>query len=206
VVLLINSYIFYLLGTNEGNVVHCLPIRIEAAFSLARWQRNHAPTRPPDLGPATHRSFNMFEWSGMEILIGCLQGMFMERAESVSHASTNHPQKQIPPQEFLPLRNEFTDFTKTHLRAALLVALSSIKAGNGETPAAIVEILLTFAEKNDNSPVVSASSLGDQCYDDAHHCSLLLFCLSRVTCAASSSAGSSLLWRIIALAKYYIDR
>lgn len=104
----------------------------------------------------------------------------------------------------LPLPNNFEDETATQLRAALLVSVASIKAGNGCTPDDIIDELLNFAENNDNSPKVEEGSSADdggRTFDDALYCATLLYCLSKIV---SGNAGT--LERVIDCAKYYADR
>lgn len=202
-------------------------MRTEAAYALAQWQNSHAPRLPPTSsstqlpgqdrrnGSVTGSAVraNIYEWAAMEVLLGCIRGMFMETVRVAlapkAILTTNTKIPSVP--SFLPLPNCFEDNTKTVLRSALLVSLASIKAGNGATPEEIIEELLNFAENNDNTPN-QPQSTGDKAvpksqvctgrsYDDSMYCSLLLYCLSMIV-----TSNSELLLRIIDCAKYYLDR
>jgi hypothetical protein len=197
-------------GTNDGNVVHPLAVRMEAIYALADWQNAHAPMSPR---PRSGDHSAGYSWAGLDILLGCLRGMFTDlmKATAVScslEADLNKP-------TYLPVPNDFTDHTKTQIRSALLIALSTIRSGNGETPPEVIEELLHFAENNDNnnntgeeSSATSAdpSQATPLAFDDGHYCAVLLFCLSKVSCNPSSPHSVQLLKRIIEASKYYLHR
>jgi hypothetical protein len=196
-----------LAASNDGGVVHSLVVRLEAVYALSEWQNAHAPANPR---PRNDQS-SSFAWAGLDILLGCLRGMFTD----LSKTSLLRPDSELRA-NYLPLPNDFTDHTKTQLRSAFLIALSSIRAGNGETPPEVIEELLHFAENNDNDTATTATaadllgtdahSSGSVCYDDGHYCATLLFCLSRVSCSPSSTHSLALLRRAVEASKYYLHR
>jgi hypothetical protein len=196
-----------LTATNDGNVVHSLVVRLEAIYAISEWQNAHAPMMPRPRNDHT----SGYAWAGLDILLGCLRGMFTD----LSKGAILRPDSDLR-SNYLPVPNDFMDHTKTQLRSALLVALSSIRAGNGETPPEIIEELLHFAENNDNSHAAAAPTADSEtsaaqqtggsessvCYDDGHYCATLLFCLSKV----SSSSSVGLLKRVVEVSKYYLHR
>jgi hypothetical protein len=209
-------------------VTHSLSVRTEAAYALTQWQNVHAPHNPPAPSAAPSQDgsgaggsvastarANIYEWAAMEVLLGCVRGMFMETVRvSVAPKAAGASDAKTPSVPcYLPQPNCFEDNTKTVLRSALLVSLASIKAGNGSTPEEIIEEILNFAENNDNSPPTAQSQTGGdkavpmaqvvtgRSYDDAMYCAVLLYCLSMTV-----TSSSDLLHRVIDCAKYYLDR
>lgn len=192
-----------LAGTNDGNVVHSLAVRIEAIYALAAWQNSHAPVQPR---PRNDNS-SSYVWAGMDILLGCLRGMFTDINKVSSLFTFDVDAKS----HYLPHPNDFADHNKTQMRSALLFALASIRSGSGETPPDIVEELLHFAENNDNNTEMKDSLNGKSkssptSYDDGHYCATLLFCLSKVSCNVTSPQSAQYLRRIIDVCKYYLHR
>mmetsp|Transcript_7413 Transcript_7413/g.11017 ORF Transcript_7413/g.11017 Transcript_7413/m.11017 type:complete len:1611 (+) Transcript_7413:76-4908(+) len=210
-------------GWNEMNVTHSLCVRTEAAYALAQWQCNHAPSAPPSNGSTTESSGSSvtrgrigeeYEWAGMELLLGALRGMFTELVEITVPTPADSTAPPRTEKVLIPLPNDLADHTKTQLRSALLVALSTIKDRNGETPGEVVTELLNFAENNDNSPHSSSddgngetsSGSGARSYDDSHYSATLLLCLSKVSVRPSSPGAAATLRRIIAIAQHFLHR
>ena len=132
-------------------------------------------------------------WQGLQELVLCVEFLFTDPDEILDG---------MP----LPLMNNFVEEGQTLLRNALLLALSTVRARNGGTPARVASTLLNFAENNDNSPIPDIAALieselpedGDvaenvddsgptksvsvplKSYDDSHYCAVLLLALSRV--------------------------
>lgn len=188
-------------GTNDGNVVHSLCVRMEAIYALAEWQNAHAPIHPR----AKNDASSSYTWAALDILLGCLRGMFTDISKSSQLEFGDR---------FLPVPNDFSDHAKTQLRSALIVALASIKSSNGETPQEIIEELLNFAENNDNNPDLikeenvsgGSNNPTSLCYDDGHYCSILLYALSKISCNPASPNAPHLLRRVVEVSKYYLHR
>lgn len=132
-------------------------VRAEAAMGLARWQNERAPRTLSVDGSAGN-------WPALEMLNEHFHSMYAD-------AQTQQP-----------LPSDFANESSTHLRNAMLLALSSIKSKSGHTPALVTETVLKFArssETNDeefeNPSVSSASSL-----EDAHYKAVVYLALSRL--------------------------
>ena len=126
----------------------------------------------------------------------------------------------------LPAVNDFLNEDYTLFRNVLLVSLSSIRtrslkgAYGGYTPTEVIDILLLFAENNDNGVIINDTSLCEDeansneklsndirdqyvrnpaskstkeaiTYDDSHYCALLLYCLSRIKFDNSSNNSNN---------------
>ena len=225
---------------NEVHVCHSLLARCEAAYAVAQWQILHAPLTDPSSSVESllenSNCDGTTSWIGMDILVACIRNMFMETTSTFEHVTRNdvndvHASTQkIKVTSLLPLPNDFLNHDKSYLRDALLQAVASIKAKNGQTPLKIVELLLTFAEKNDNVSCPTAANKSESedkmeqgSFNDGHYCSLLLLCLSQVQLAVVENPALpphdqkehllkqkntviSLLERIVSVATYLLKR
>lgn len=198
---------------NDLQVSHSLLARCEAAYSIAQWQIFHAPETDPSssAGCLLEMSENegVTAWVGMDILIGCIRNMFMEKIdiqvkssiEKDGEGDNGGKLKDEMKTTLFPLPNDLGSYEKTYLRDALLQALASIKAKNGQTPLKVVELLLNFAENNDNLGASSSLPSGltaenggekDKAearasFNDGQYCSLLMLCLCQVQLAVVSN-------------------
>lgn len=165
-------------ASNEFNIAHCQYIRAEAAYNLAAYQNAFAPKIASDDGGS---------WRAMEVLIAFVELKYIEKGTG------------------LPMPNNIGNFEETYLREAALLALSQIKSRSGETPTKIIELLLLFAENNDNN-VVNTAEEAPENYDDAHYVCCLLLALSRVQLRQPSGNKIDYLHRIRKVALQFIGR
>lgn len=232
---------------NDMQVNHSLLARCEAAYAMAQWQILHAPSVDStcilegvrvaeDKGDEGGQG----AWIGMNLLIACTRNMFMEPMCTTKVTAANAPtaasstsdqQTNVKKVSLIPLPNDLANHEKTHLRDALLQALAGIRAKNGQTPVKVVELLLCFAENNDNVSAGPRSNGGSsagkkgetECYNDGQYCALLMLALSQVQLAVVGHPGIpvgsaeqrqwrqkqkhiiiSLLKRIIAVCTYFL--
>jgi hypothetical protein len=143
---------------------HSLHVRIEAAFALAQWQNERAPTladtdsavaaaagfdqmdqQEPLQGSSSSSSYvssssssaeiNAGKWGGLAALLRAIRELYVD------------------PESGLPVNIDLTKENSMHLRNAMLLAVAGIRALNGVTPHAIVRMLLLFVENHYNEPI-----------------------------------------------------
>lgn len=134
-------------------------IRAEAAMGLARWQNERAPR-------ALSAEVSAGGWQALEMLNEHLHSMYADA----------HTQQPLP--------SDFANESSTHLRNAMLLALSSIKAKSGHSPVLVTETILKFtraSEASDEQFENPSMSTGiNSLLDDAHYKSVLFLALGRL--------------------------
>lgn len=152
---------------------HSVYVRAEAAFALAKWQNYNAPKYASSSASVTTAEISITgsaSWHAMNALIDCLQDLYM----IVDPETDSH----------MPLPNDFANESWTHLRSAIILALSTIKSQSGHTPIRVVELLLTFFNFSSDEPMAYSTqsnvAVVSNYYDDIHYRATLLLAFSRV--------------------------
>jgi hypothetical protein len=221
-------YDILIAASNEADLTHCIPVRLEAAYALALWQNENAPFTGDTSIVSPHA------WAGMNSLLTFVKNSFVDHVL---------PSEQFPApmSVIIPKSNQLLDYETTQLRCGTLLALSTIRARNGETPLEVINLLLNFVEFNDNcgsgtceqglqetkslsnmkpakvkksSVDSSGPDLKDQTsdnessnagVDDRHYCAILCYCLYNVRVAKRTPHHQFILQKIISLCKYFIE-
>ena len=102
-------------------------IRVEAAKALA------------------HMSSEENDHIGMRFLLKSFKYMFCYDHKIVAGYN------ELDPNEYLPLPNDFTDFSNLFVSRAILVSLASVRNKNGDTPIELKQIMLHIFKYLDNS-------------------------------------------------------
>jgi hypothetical protein len=174
---------------------HCLYIRAEAAFSLARWQNEHAPSNTSTsdelisaiwcntvIKPVIQSSSelgleqdNMNQWMGLSSLIELLQVFYIENV-IVNNKTVIQPR-------YISL---VKDISSAHLRNSALLALSTIKSKSNITPDVVIKILILFSthlfdfSTSTNSGFSDFENVVHDNVDGSYLKSILLMCLSSI--------------------------
>lgn len=127
---------------------HSMYVRMEAAFALAHWQNEHAPSYVnaadaitlggPDtvVNPITENLDDLDEgWIGLKHLLEATHELYLDNST------------------LLPTSCDLTDEQQMQLRCTVLQAISTIRSTNGLTPPKVVNTLLLFTEFHMNQPV-----------------------------------------------------
>lgn len=158
------------------SIKHHVFIRANAAYCLAKYQNEHAPRLSTTVSAGS--------WIAMKAIITAyLQYYYIFPA---NYLTARQPANSSIGGK-IPGPFSLDDIADTHLRCALLLALSSVHARSGATPFEAIQLLLNQAENVHASTISAALAEGAQqndggpsSYDDSHVCSVVLLALSRI--------------------------